>query len=305
MSPPLLATAPDVAPPRGGQQSAGFTPSPPSPPGVIAPMGYLRPTTLRPCNYMYEPPTGTPWSNCEFDLHPMTIGDARASSLAPSIHREGFELWDAPSSLHDFFDEDAVLRNYYPEMAELARAVTGGQRAVIFDHQVRRREAGRPALAFGRQGDGSNPAAVGRVHNDYSEESGRRRLALVLGSQGIRAPVRHFSIVNIWRSIAGPVEDTPLAVCDARSIAMADLVPAEIRYPDRSGEIFLVEHAAEHRWAYFSRMDRHEALVFKQYDSRANGVARFTPHAAFDLPDVPPDAPLRQSIELRCLVIHD
>ena len=70
--------------------------------------------------------------------------------------------------------------------------------------------------------------------------------------------------------------------------AMADLVPAEIRYPDRSGEIFLVEHAAEHRWAYFSRMDRHEALVFKQYDSRANGVARFTPHAAFDLPDVGP-----------------
>ena len=43
-----------------------------------------------------------------------------------------------------------------------------------------------------------------------AEATGRRRLALVLGSQGIRAPVRHFSIVNIWRSIAGPVEDTPL-----------------------------------------------------------------------------------------------
>jgi hypothetical protein len=43
-------------------------------------------------------------------------------------------------------------------------------------------------------------------------------------------------------------------------------------------------------------------LVFKQYDSQVNGVARFTPHAAFDLPDIATDAPLRQSIEIRCLV---
>jgi hypothetical protein len=51
-------------------------------------------------------------------------------------------------------------------------------------------------------------------------------------------------------------------------------------------------------------MDRHEALVFKQYDSQVSGVARFTPHAAFDLPDVPADAPLRESIEIRCLVTY-
>jgi hypothetical protein len=40
---------------------------------------------------------------------------------------------------------------------------------------------------------------------------------------------------------------------------------------------------------------------------RANersGVARFTPHSAFDLPDIPPDALLRQSIEIRCLVTY-
>ena len=52
-------------------------------------------------------------------------------------------------------------------------------------------------------------------------------------------------------------------------------------------------------------MDRHEALVFKQYDSQVSGVARFTPHAAFDHPDTLLDAPLRESIELRCLVIYE
>jgi hypothetical protein len=52
-------------------------------------------------------------------------------------------------------------------------------------------------------------------------------------------------------------------------------------------------------------MDRHEALVFKQFDSQMSGVSRFTPHVAFDLPNVPDDAPLRQSIEVRCLVIYE
>jgi hypothetical protein len=80
------------------------------------------------------------------------------------------------------------------------------------------------------------------------------------------------------------------------------LVAADILYPDRSREIYLVQQSSRHRWAYFSEMDRHEALVFKQYDSQVNGVARFTPHSAFDLRDIPPDAPLRESIEIRCLV---
>lgn len=65
-----------------------------------------------------------------------------------------------------------------------------------------------------------------------------------------------------------------------------------------------MQHSARHRWAYFSEMTRDEALVFKQHDSQVNGAARFTPHSAFDIPDVPPDAPLRESIEIRCLVIY-
>jgi len=98
--------------------------------------------------------------------------------------------------------------------------------------------------------------------------------------------------------------DTPLAVCDACSISVKDLVVADLHYRDRSGELYLVQESPRHRWAYFSEMDTNEALVFKQYDSQVSGVARFTPHSAFDLPDIPPDAPLRQSIEIRCLVTY-
>jgi hypothetical protein len=82
------------------------------------------------------------------------------------------------------------------------------------------------------------------------------------------------------------------------------LKAANMYYPNRVGEIFLVHQSPRHRWVYFSEMDRREALVFKQYDSQVSGVPRFTPHCAFDLPEIPPDAPLRASIEIRCLVTY-
>ena len=128
---------------------------------------------------------------------------------------------------------------------------------------------------------------------------------MVLTDPDEAAAVRRYCIVNVWRSIKGPVLDTPLAVCDARSVMAKDLVSAEVRYPRRTGEIYLATHSPSHRWSYFSAMGRHEALVFKQYDSQLGGVSRYTPHAAFDHPETPADAPLRESIEARCLVVFE
>jgi hypothetical protein len=48
-------------------------------------------------------------------------------------------------------------------------------------------------------------------------------------------------------------------------------------------------------------MRREEALVFKTYESRQDGVARWTAHTAFDDPTSPPNARPRESIEIRTL----
>lgn len=279
--------------------------SPLGPPSVIAKLSYLKPTAERPCSYACEPPSGTPWENSEYELRTLPIADARCAQERPVIDREGFALCDAPTRVRDFLDEEAVRTTYYREAAELALAVTGAKQAFVFDHLVRRRERDRSALTFGRRDTGGRAAANGRIHNDYTEASGLARLASVLPAPDAAAQVRRYGIVNIWRSINGPVRDTPLAVCDARTVSAFDLVAGDVRYPRRVGEIYLALHSPLHRWSYFSGMDRHEALVFKQYDSQISGVARFTPHAAFDLPDTPPDVPLRESIELRCLVVHE
>lgn len=290
---------------RASNTRGAFSPATPRLPGVRAALAYLAPTGERPYNYMYEPAAGAARQNCEYRERPVWIADARAMASPPSIHAEGFELWDAPTAVKDFSDEEAVRSRYCDEAAELAKRVTGADHAYIFDHLVRRREAGRPALSFGRHGDGSRPGVAGRIHNDYSEASGQKRFDILPLDEQVRSQARRFAIVNIWRSIGGKIVDTPLAVCDAQSVSVRDLVVTDIHYPDRSGEIFLVQESPHHRWAYFPEMDREEALIFKQYDSQVNGVARFTPHSAFDLPDIPPDAPLRQSIEIRCLVTYD
>jgi hypothetical protein len=44
-----------------------------------------------------------------------------------------------------------------------------------------------------------------------------------------------------------------------------------------------------------------EAIVFKCYDSMKDGRSRWSAHAAFDDPNSPPDAPARESIEIRTL----
>jgi hypothetical protein len=259
---------------HGRAGNTAFSPARPRLPGVEAALSYLAPTAERPDNYMYEPPAGIAQQNCEYRLRAVWIGDARAMASPPSIHDEGFELWDAPTSVEDFDDEDAIRTRYYGEAAELAKCVTGADHAFIFDHQVRQREAGRPALTLGRRGDGSRPGAAGRIHCDYSEASGQKRFENLPLEPTVRSKAHRFAIVNIWRSIGGKIVDTPLAVCDARSISVRDLIVTDLRYRDRFGEMYLVQESPHHRWAYFSEMDRHEALVFKQYDSQVSGVAR-------------------------------
>ncbi|KDQ53904.1 hypothetical protein JAAARDRAFT_197012 [Jaapia argillacea MUCL 33604] len=47
-----------------------------------------------------------------------------------------------------------------------------------------------------------------------------------------------------------------------------------------------------------------EFVLIKCFDSK-EGVAAFVPHTGFEDPSTPPDAPLRESIELRTLVFYD
>ena len=96
-----------------------------------------------------------------------------------------------------------------------------------------------------------------------------------------------------------------MAICDARSLGPDDLIAAERRHEDRIGEIYHVAHRSTQRWYYFPEMTREEVLIFKCFDSLCDGRARFTAHGSFEDPNSPPNAPPRESIEIRTFAFFD
>jgi hypothetical protein len=227
------------------------------------------------------------------DRRAVEIRDGRgAPDLA--LERNGFVLVEHASAVRDFFDADELKRIYYPEIAALVKRIAGAERVVVFDHTLRSGDEGEREASLLRE-------PVLSAHNDYTEWSGPQRVRELMGDEAERLLARRFAIVQVWRPIASPLQSNPLAMADARSVAPSDLLIAERRYPHRVGQTYRLKYSAAHRWFYFPRMRRDEAIVFKVYDSEKDGRARFTPHTSFDDPSTPAGAPPRQSIEARAL----
>jgi hypothetical protein len=226
-----------------------------------------------------------------FAKHVMRIEDGRRRVSEFRLDDAGFELADHPTKMRDFFDPEQLRGVYYPEMERLIGERTGASRVFVFDYTLRSSDEDERAQRKIRE-------PVQRVHNDYTEWSGPQRVRDFFPDEAEVLIGRRFAIVQVWRAINRPIERNPLALADARSIAFSDLIPAERRFPDRVGEIYMVEHNPSHRWTYFPRMRRDEAIVFKVYDSDS-GRARWTAHTSFGDPTTPPGAPPRESIEIR------
>ncbi|HEY7167308.1 MAG TPA: CmcJ/NvfI family oxidoreductase [Candidatus Binatia bacterium] len=231
----------------------------------------------------------------KYEEHTVTIQNGRTLTGQLSLDREGFIFIEHATRMKNFYDEDEIKKVYYPEIEQLVKDVTGAARVVVFDHTLRAAdEATREEKQVG--------GPVRRVHNDYTEWSGPQRVRDLLPSDEAEELLKHrFAVVQVWRPIRNPVEATPLAIADARSLNQQNLIPTERRYPDRVGEIYHITYNPNHRWFYFPEMKRTEALVFKCYDSEKDGRARWTAHAAFEDPMSRPDAPPRESIEMRTL----
>jgi hypothetical protein len=228
----------------------------------------------------------------KFERHVVSVRDGRPLRDALSVDTNGFELVDQSTAMRDFFDRAALEKTYYREMEQLIAARTGAVRVHVFDHTLRSGDEGERKERQIRE-------PVMAVHNDYTEWSGPQRVRDLLPAEAEGLIARRFAIVQVWRAIADPIERDPLAIADARSIPFADFIAAERRFPDRVGEIYQLEFNPRHRWFWFPRMTRDEALVFKVYDSAIDGRARFSAHTSFALASARPEAPPRQSIEIR------
>jgi hypothetical protein len=228
------------------------------------------------------------------DPRRISIRNGRLHAARFALEENGFRFVQHDTKVGDFFDEDEVRRVYYAEMEALVKAESGAARVVVFDHTLRTADDELRETRKIRE-------VVRRVHNDYTEWSGPQRVRDLLPQEADALLRRRFAIVQVWRPIRLPVETFPLAICDARSLSVDDLVVSERRYPNRVGQTYAIKYSPQHRWYWFPRMRRDEALVFKVYDSLKDGPARWTAHTAFEDPTSPPGARPRESIEIRTL----
>jgi len=229
----------------------------------------------------------------------MRILDLRPISSELYLYAQGFALVEQRSAVQDFWDDDEVRRVYYPEAERFLMDVTGASRIFIFDHLQRRRVPGQQD----RSRSGPRQPAT-RVHVDHTARSGPQRVRDLMGDEAEELLRGRVQVINMWRPIRGPLRDAPLAVCDSRTVAAADLVPSDLVYRERVGETYSVRFNPAHRWFYAPEMRRDEVLLLKIADTKTDISARFMPHTSFTDPTTPADAFPRESIELRTLVFH-
>ncbi len=263
-------------------------------------------------NYLETGVTDSIWyaadswrSHMPLNAQIMRIQDVRPVRQQMSLDREGVYLADDPCGVKNFLDREAAAKVYVPELEEVVKAVTGASKVVMSRMWVHRHSD--RSERFGEDGT----TFPGRyAHIDFSDLTGPTTARQMLGDDpdADRLLQGRFAIFNLWKAISEPPQDTPLAVCDATSVAAEDLLISHIvlgpPQADPAKEFKLqtnmVQHNPNHRWVYFSGMTRDELLIFRGYDS---DPARFrrVPHTAFDDPSAGPDAPPRESIDIRCV----
>jgi len=261
-----------------------------------------------------------------------SVENIRGQESKFNVDTAGFAVYKSPAQEKAFTDDAKVREGYYTEVEALLREkLPGVNKVVFFDHTIRRREKASP-----RQ-------PVQQVHVDQTPNAAAVRVRRHLPADEAEELLKgRYQIINIWRPIANPASDFPLAVVDYRTTKPSDLVKVDLLYPKRQaanetkddddrgkealpdassasstvgyevkGETFAVQPNENHKFFYMKDMTPEEVMFIKCFDSFSEvnggkkGVAAYTPHTAFVDPSTPANAPGRQSIEVRALVFYE
>jgi len=235
--------------------------------------------------------------NLDITLIEMEVADARAR--APTLDGAGFSLIAHRSAVADFTDRAALDAIHRAEIVALVQQLSGADLVLVGSPGILRFSERSPQCGVL---DNSRPARF--AHVDVSDATA---VEFAQRAAPPGQPLSRFVHYNVWRALSAPPQDVPLAVCDARSVAAADLIPADAvfdspRKPEWSFVGLVLAHAAGHRWHWFPDMGRDEALIFKTHDSDRSR-AHCVPHVAFDHAGCPAHAAPRVSLEMRALAL--
>jgi len=250
--------------------------------------------------------------------HPLEveIRDGRSDAL-PGWRDCGFERLDHRPAVTDWTDDDEIAAVHYPEVEALARSITGFEHALVADHVKRNAEEAKRKRE-------QHPVRL--VHSDFADDYGdivrknyrdvHGRGAAALARAGLTsddvATARRIVMLQLWRNLGAPKMDLPVAWCDARTVTRDEMVPFRYTGYVAGADAFNAVAIREpsdpdrHHWYTFPELRVDEVVAFRTYDTDMipAGTTYFTPHSAFEDPDVKPGHPSRFSIELRLVCLE-
>ncbi|KAI1322276.1 hypothetical protein F5Y16DRAFT_387102 [Xylariaceae sp. FL0255] len=244
---------------------------------------------------------------------PVVISNARPTLRHFTLDKHGFAYLDDPEGLSPQLlqtlqngNQDEVKAAYYPKVETLVKKATGAQRIIIFDHTFRRRN---PARNKTENRDGREQPAT-MVHCDQSVKGALNRLRQNLDPNDDYDSIvkKRVQMINVWKPLNGPVVDWPLAQMDYTTLNLGHVHPVDLLRGNNEhrGQTVAIAHHPDQKWWYLDHHRSDEVTMIKIWDSWGDrGVADMCAHAAFEHPDTPEDAAPRESIEVRCLALHD
>ena len=248
---------------------------------------------------------------------PVDIRDARplqaGAGEAAFLKEHGFVLLPHSSQVRDWdsggatpYAQNDIARIYMPEIdAVIRQRLLPGLSLEI--------EQG-PYLV--RRGPNANGYAQG-IHNDYGltpddyqeslEAWSTPEYAAAWRQRFDRRDVAGFMVINFWRTVYmdAPLKHLPLTVCDPRTVAPEDNVPAALVGFAPNGKNtnqLSLRYSPRQQWWYYPDMTTDEVLAFKIFEymkDSPNAAPDTCFHTAFADPTAPADAPPRNSCEHR------
>ncbi len=251
-----------------------------------------------------------------YEKHRVTVRDGRSVKDRFTLDTHGFVLAEHESAVSDFFDSEQVDNIYPDEVTQVVRQLTGADHIALRGWMVRTSgdlsRQQRKIVGYTHQGGIQPPASD--AHVDYMPDRAEAMAEHIYkGSFAGEKPYSRFIASSLWRTFSPPPQDWPLALCDGSTVSGNEGTPNALvivdEIPDREtmlGELAdeetaitaaVFQYNPDHRWWYFSDMNRDEVVLLKFHDSDQTSTRR-VPHTAFHDPSFA-DAHTRESIEFR------
>src|ERR1700712_3913874 len=175
--------------------------------GVKGSFNYVGAMDGEPLYFKHQPDR----TNLNYDPRTVEVHDIRRFAQAPTLEREGFSLAHLPLVIGDERDPEAIDAAYHPAFHRLISEITGAPKVVVKRSMLRSSERATDDARL----DGV-PARY--VHCDFDEASFHKMAADVLGDdpESQRWLSGRYAVIQGWRALSPPPQDTPLAVIDRR-----------------------------------------------------------------------------------------